>query len=80
MASVQRMYSQCPTLNTGDANQAFCDADNPRVLDLVANDTGGGVAWYADPTGGIPLTDNIVLVDANIYYADDTYIQFVPCY
>lgn len=72
VASVQRTYSQCPTLNAGDENQAFCDADNPRVLDLVATDQGGGVVWYANPTGGIPLTDNIILVDTNIYYADDT--------
>jgi gliding motility-associated-like protein len=73
LASVQRTYSQCPTLNAGDENQSFCDADNPRVIDLVANETaGGGVVWYASATGGIPLTDNIILVDGNTYYADDS--------
>ncbi len=61
--------AQCPTVAT--PNQAFCDADNPRIQDLVATDEGGGIAWYATPVGGAPFTANIVLQDGVTYYADD---------
>ncbi|MFK7814663.1 MAG: gliding motility-associated C-terminal domain-containing protein [Maribacter sp.] len=66
--TAEQTYAQCPTVAA--PNQAFCDADNPRVIDLVATDQGDGVAWYADLIGGVPLTSNIILQDGETYYAD----------
>ncbi len=68
----QVLVAQCPTLDPGDDNQAFCDSDNPRIIDLAINDAGDGVVWYSDPVGGTVLTDNIVLLDGTTYYADNS--------
>ncbi|WP_430907708.1 gliding motility-associated C-terminal domain-containing protein [Maribacter sp. 2-571] len=70
--SSQAIVAQCPTLDPGGENQDFCDSDNPRILNLVANDAGGGVVWYTDLVGGTQLSNNIVLQDGVTYYADNT--------
>ncbi len=61
--------AQCPTVSS---TIRLCDSDTPRVSNLVATDNGGGVVWYADATGGSPLSANEILSDGTIYYADDT--------
>lgn len=62
----------CPTLATGDNVQEFCDADRPRVGNLVAIDGGEGIRWYSASTGGSGLTNTIFLQDGTIYYAGNT--------
>jgi uncharacterized protein (TIGR02145 family) len=45
-----------------------------RVGATVANlkATGTAILWYADATGGLPLTSSDILVDRNHYYASQT--------
>lgn len=62
----------CPTLDTDNATQEFCDADTPRIRDLMATDGGDGIAWYANSMGGTPLTENIILQDGTTYYAGNS--------
>lgn len=49
------------------ASQEFCDT--ATVANLVA--TGTTIQWYAEATGGIPLTSTDVLVDGEDYYVTE---------
>src|SRR5690606_15640468 len=53
---------------TGDAVQAFCEADSPTVSDLIAS--GENVRWYSQAEGGIPLDLTEYLIDNTNYYAE----------
>ncbi len=54
---------------TADAEQNFCMSAS--VAELVAGSGTGEetILWYADETGGDPLTAGTALVDGTIYYA-----------
>lgn len=58
---------------TADAEQSFCP-DAATVAGLTATGT-GTIVWYADETGGTPLTGATTLVDGETYYA----AQVVGC-
>ena len=70
VVSIQVTAQQCPTV--ASSNQSFCDSDDPRVVDLMATDGGDGVVWYSDAVGGTILTDNIILVDGEDYFAGNS--------
>ncbi|HCE56159.1 MAG TPA: hypothetical protein DER05_14665 [Lutibacter sp.] len=63
-------FSQCtnPT-PTGATSQVFCKSDNSTISNLVAN--GGTIVWYDAPTGGELYGNTEVLVNGDIYYADN---------
>ena len=63
-------YSQCPSVT--EPLQSFCNISAPLVLDLVANDNGGGVRWYDSASSIIPLPNNTPLINGSTYYAGDT--------
>src|SRR5690554_4907148 len=63
-------YSQCPSVT--EPLQSFCNISAPLVLDLVANDNGGGVRWYDSASSTIPLPNNTPLINGSTYYAGDT--------
>ncbi len=69
------VVGQCPTVTS--VNQIFCDADEPKIEDLVANDEGGGIEWYLSSTGGTALTSSINLQDGITYYAESA--SGLPC-
>ncbi|MGA9589551.1 MAG: hypothetical protein WBV11_06945, partial [Salegentibacter sp.] len=67
----------CPTIE--DSNQSFCESEGtgnnfhkPRISDLVATDNGGGVVWYASATSTEALSDDTLLEDGAMYYADNS--------
>lgn len=60
--------AQCPTV--ANAAQSFCDINSPTVANLVAFNNGGGVVWYANATGGSPLSNATGLVNGEDYFAD----------
>ncbi|QBZ97734.1 gliding motility-associated C-terminal domain-containing protein [Flavobacterium sangjuense] len=62
------VYSQCPTVT--NPTQSFCDTQSPTVASLVATDNGGGIRWYANATGGAPLSSSISLTNGEDYFAD----------
>src|SRR5690606_36656583 len=51
---------------TADAEQSFCPAD-AVVENLEA--TGTDILWYAEETGGEPLSGDTMLEDGETYYA-----------
>ncbi|ULC59421.1 gliding motility-associated C-terminal domain-containing protein [Flaviramulus sp. BrNp1-15] len=53
---------------TASTPQEFCDS--ATVADLVA--TGATIQWYADATGGSPLSSSDALVDGEDYFATQT--------
>ena len=55
---------------TSEANQTFCDIDNPTVADLAA--TGTGVLWYATQISTIPLNTTDALISGEDYWATQT--------
>ncbi len=63
-------FSQCtnPT-PTGPTSQTFCKTDNKTVENLVA--FGGTIVWYDAPSGGEIYDNTTVLINGEIYYADD---------
>jgi mucin-2 len=61
--------AQCPTVT--NPNQSFCDIQSPTVANLAAVNGGNGVFWYANATGGAPLSGAIGLVNGADYFADD---------
>lgn len=63
-------FGQCPTVT--NANQSFCDLQSPTVANLVAVNNGGGVAWFAEATGGAALGAGVGLVNGETYYADNS--------
>lgn len=64
------VVAQCPTVV--NPSQTFCDLQSPTVGGLVATNNGGGVVWYADATGGTPLSAGTGLVSGEDYFADST--------
>ncbi len=62
------VHAQCPTII--DPTQSFCDINSPTVANLSATNNGGGVVWYANATGGTPLSNATGLVNGEDYYAD----------
>ncbi|MBK9224325.1 MAG: hypothetical protein IPO23_06195 [Flavobacterium sp.] len=61
--------AQCPTVI--NPNQTFCDIQSPTVANLVANNSGGVVRWYANATGGTALSNSSGLINNEDYFADD---------
>ncbi len=64
------VLAQCPDVI--NANQSFCDLEAPTIASLQAVDNGGGVAWYASPTSTIALSPGTLLLNGDVYYADDS--------
>jgi len=62
--------AQCPTV--ADPTQSFCDVQSPTIGSLIATNNGGGIVWYANATGGSPLSNAVGLVDGQDYFADST--------
>ena len=66
-------YSQCPT---AVSPQTYCDIQffplSPTVANLVAADTGGGVAWFSSASSVTPLLPGAGLVSGQTYYADNS--------
>ena len=62
------LYSQCPTVS--NSTQSFCDSQTPKISNLQATDTGGGIRWYANAIGGIALSGTTNLVNGEDYFAD----------
>ncbi|MGG7035449.1 MAG: gliding motility-associated C-terminal domain-containing protein [Flavobacterium sp.] len=62
------LQAQCPTV--ANPAQTFCDTQFPKVSNLVATDTGGGISWFTSPSGGTPLAFNENLVTGD-YWADN---------
>jgi len=56
-----------PQAPTGPTTQWFCATDNPTVGQLTAN--GEAIQWYADASGGDPLSLSTPLVNGIHYYA-----------
>ncbi|SMD44479.1 major paralogous domain-containing protein [Aquiflexum balticum DSM 16537] len=56
------------TMPQGDMEQGFCTG--ALVSDLIA--TGTDIRWYANPTGGTLLANNLLLQNGNTYYAEQT--------
>ncbi len=63
-------FAQCPTV--ADPTQSFCDLQSPTVSSLVATNNGGGIVWYANATGGSPLSPAAGLANGEDYFADST--------
>jgi gliding motility-associated-like protein/uncharacterized repeat protein (TIGR01451 family) len=57
------------TPTTNNANQDFCEVDEPTVADIQVNET---VIWYNEPTGGVPYNPTDTLIDGETYYAAQT--------
>ncbi|WP_309640861.1 gliding motility-associated C-terminal domain-containing protein [Flavobacterium sp.] len=66
---VVNSFGQCPTVT--NPNQSFCDTEAPTIANLAATDNGGGIKWYANATGGVPLSTSISLNNGDDYFADD---------
>ncbi len=59
-----------PPPTTNQANQVFCEIDNPTVQDLIA--TGTNIVWYASETDTTPLSETDLLIDGEDYWASQT--------
>jgi mucin-2 len=70
LLGIANSFAQCPTV--ADNTQSFCDLQSPTVASLVAVNNGGGVVWYANATGGSPLSSSSGLVNGEDYFADST--------
>lgn len=68
-AGLSQVAAQCPTVT--DPTQSFCDLQSPTVADLQATPGANGLAWYASPTGGTPLSNAVGLTNGTTYYADN---------
>lgn len=55
---------------SGQNFQGVCldDNTNATIGDLVA--IGNDVQWYLQPSGGVALSENTILIDNTLYYAD----------
>lgn len=63
------LQAQCPTVT--NATQTFCDNQFPKVSNLAATDTGGGITWYSTAIGGTALASNTNLATGD-YWVDNT--------
>lgn len=61
-ASIIRIQSA-----VADAEQQFCESDQPTVAKLFA--VGETIRWYSSPSGGQPLSESERLQDGQTYYA-----------
>ncbi len=61
---------QNTTTPSGDSLQQFCTSQIPTVALLTASGT--SIQWYANATGGSPLSSSLPLVDGTTYYATQT--------
>ena len=68
-AGLTNSVAQCPTVT--NSNQSFCDIQSPTIANLTAINNGNGVFWYANSTGGSPLSAAVGLVNGEDYFADD---------
>ena len=64
--TIQRTAS--PTVT--EANQTFCEIDNPTIADLVASGT--SIEWFDSETDSTPLNLTDPLVDGEDYWASQT--------
>src|SRR5690606_19201585 len=55
------------TPTTTEANQVFCQTNNPTVANLSVNET--NVVWYDAAIGGNLLAPTVLLIDGETYYA-----------
>ena len=69
LGTISNVFGQCPTIS--DNTQSFCDTQSPTVASLVATSGGNGIVWYANATGGSPLSNSIALINGEDYFADD---------
>ena len=69
VASIQCVYSQCPTVS--NAAQSFCDTQTPTIASLQATDNGGGIKWYDTATSTTALSSSLSLQNGQDYFADD---------
>ena len=63
--TVSIIINDIPEPTVISSTQEFCDT--ATVADLVA--TGNSIEWYADATGGAPLTATSALINGETYYA-----------
>ncbi|MFT3794218.1 gliding motility-associated C-terminal domain-containing protein [Flavobacterium sp.] len=71
LAGMAQSSAQCPTIT--NANQSFCDTENPTIASLVATNNGGGIRWYPEintPAANF-LLPSTALTDGEDYYVDD---------
>ncbi len=54
----------------GEADQTFCDSENPTIADLVA--TGTNIQWFDSLSSTTPLDPATVLIDQAVYYASQS--------
>ncbi|MBW3469361.1 DUF11 domain-containing protein, partial [Arthrospiribacter ruber] len=54
----------------GDAEQSFCESDNPTIADLII--AGENIQWYNLEEGGEALEAGTPLVSGETYYASQT--------
>ncbi|GAA4971866.1 hypothetical protein GCM10023315_22510 [Algibacter aquimarinus] len=68
------LNAQCPTIP--DPTPTICDASGFTFSDLsnptYVTDTGGGIIWFSNPTGGSPIDMNQLVLEGVTYYADNT--------
>lgn len=59
-----------PLPASGEADQSFCQADNPTVSNIVV--TGDTIVWYDSETSTTPLDNTAALEDGKSYWALNT--------
>ncbi len=60
-------YGQaCPTVDSEDSTQYFCDSQEAEVADLETT-TGTDVVWYANQTTSTPISNTAFLVSGTYY-------------
>ena len=69
---IPTVVTVAPTSLSGNTI-VVCGLDNPTVLELRAleEEIDNEVFWYSTETGGIALTDDILLVADTVYYAEN---------
>ncbi|SNR77792.1 gliding motility-associated C-terminal domain-containing protein, partial [Lutibacter flavus] len=53
-----------------EANQSFCEIDNPTIANL--NAIGNAITWYESETSTTPLNVNVILINGANYWATQT--------
>lgn len=67
------VYPKVPDATLKPRGEAFCSKENPVVSALTSRlnlAQGTIVRWFEDITGGVPLADNVSLINGETYYAE----------
>ena len=68
--AVTTNITNTPPPTTVNANQEFCEVNNPTIADIEINET--NITWYDMPTGGTAYNLTDALTDGFTYYASQT--------